>query len=77
MILVLLYSAKISWIGTSGVGPFIDDSNGLFCEFWRSVTRCGIATSKNSDTISSFLYPNLALACSSEKEREACKLTQV
>src|SRR6267378_44445 len=42
-------------MGTSGVGPFIDDSNSRFCEFWRSATSRGTAISTYNDTRSSFL----------------------
>jgi hypothetical protein len=42
-------------MGTSGVGPFIEDSNKRFCEFWRSVNKCGPMISRNRETISSLL----------------------
>lgn len=55
-VLVRRYRAKMSCIGTSGVGPFIEDSNRRFWEFCRSVIRCGIVTSTTRDTRSSFLF---------------------
>jgi hypothetical protein len=54
-VLVRLYNAKISWIGTSGVGPFMDDSNSRFWDFCKSVIKLGTTTATNSDTRSNFL----------------------
>jgi hypothetical protein len=54
-VLTRRYSAKMSWMGTSGVGPFMDDSNSRFCEACTSRMSCGTCTSTTRETRSSCL----------------------
>lgn len=54
-VFVLLYSAKMSWMGTSGVGPFIESSNSRFRDSSRSMMKLGTWTSTTNETISSCL----------------------
>lgn len=54
---VLRYNEKMSWIGTSGVGPFMDDSKSFFDELCRSATNNGTVTSTTKETRSTRLEP--------------------
>ena len=63
-VFVLLYSANISSIGTSGVGWFIDPSSNGFCASSRSVRNNGICVSTKSETISRRLSTNHCQRCS-------------